>query len=54
MRKDLENAQNALEMESETMRRRHQQTVAEMSDQIDMLTKQKNKLVASNICVGVS
>ncbi|KAF6031028.1 unc-15 [Bugula neritina] len=43
MRKDLENAQNALEMESETMRRRHQQTVAEMSDQIDMLTKQKNK-----------
>lgn len=45
MRKDLELAQNALEMESETMRRRHQQTVAEMADQIEMLTKQKNKLV---------
>ena len=47
MRSDLEAAQNALELESETMRRRHQQTVAEMADQIEALTRQKNKLVST-------
>lgn len=48
MRKDLENAQSALEMESESMRRRHQQAIAEMTDQIELLTKQRNKYVFSS------
>lgn len=45
MRKELEAAQAALEMESDAMRRRHQQTVAELSDTIDNLTRAKNKYV---------
>ena len=49
MRKDLESAQNSLEMESESMRRRHQQTIAEMQDQIDFLTKAKNKSVFATV-----
>lgn len=43
MRKDLEGAQLALEMESETLRKRHNATVAELTDQIELLTRQRNK-----------
>ena len=45
MRKDLEASQMALEMESETLRNRHQATIAELQDQIEHLTRLKNKYV---------
>ena len=47
MRKDLEASQMALEMESETLRKRHQATIAELQDQIEHLTRLKNKYVSS-------